>query len=123
MLVCRHPEVAEAAAVAVPSEVGEDEARLLVVTRQGHELGHEQILEHCIEVMPYFMVPRYLDIVAGFPRIPTAKVEKYKICEARLVEGTWDREAHGWVVRHQQLVKNRRACPGHVINTAVDKLR
>jgi crotonobetaine/carnitine-CoA ligase len=123
MLVCRHPAVAEAAAVAVPAEVGEDEVRLLVVTRQGHELSHEQILEHCIEVMPYFMVPRYLDIVAGFPRTPTAKVEKYKIREAGLVEGTWDREVHGWVVRHQQLVKNRLACPGHGINTAVDKQR
>jgi len=94
-----------------------------VVTRQGHELSHEQILEHCIEVMPYFMVPRYLDIVAGFPRTPTAKVEKYKIRETGLVEGTWDREAHGWVVRHQRLVKNRLARSGHGINTAVDKQR
>jgi crotonobetaine/carnitine-CoA ligase len=76
-----------------------------VVTRQGQELSPEQLLGHCIEVMPYFMVPRYLDIVTDFPRTPTAKVEKYKIRAAGLGAGTWDREAHGWVVRHQQLVR------------------
>jgi crotonobetaine/carnitine-CoA ligase len=105
MLVCRHPAVAEAAAVAVASEVGEDDVRVLVVTRQGQQLSPEQLLGHCIEVMPYFMVPRYLDLVADFPRTPTAKVEKYKIRAAGLGAGTWDREAHGWVVRHQQLVR------------------
>ena len=51
--------------------------------------------------MPYFMVPRFIDIVKDFPRTPTAKVEKYKIRAAGIGDATWDREKHGWkVTRH-----------------------
>ena len=103
-LVGAHPAVSEAVAVAAPAEVGEDEVWILVTVRDGHALTPEQLFRHCAETMPYFMVPRYLDIVADFPRTPTAKVEKYKLRAAGPGPTTWDREAHGWKVTRGKLV-------------------
>lgn len=103
-LVARHAAVAEAIAVAVPSEDSEDEVRVLVTLRQNASLTFLELLEHCSDTMPYFMIPRYFDIVTDFPRTPTAKVEKYKIRANGLGPDTWDRERDGWVLRQRRLV-------------------
>jgi len=95
-LVTTHPAVAEAVAVAEPSEMGEDEVRVLVRLLPGSAPTEAELFEHCAACMPYFMVPRYIDIVDDYPRTPTAKVEKYKIRAAGLSENTWDREQHGY---------------------------
>lgn len=103
-LVCRHPAVAEAVAVAAASEVGEDEVWLLVKLREGQTLEYEDLLKHCDDVLPYFMIPRYFEIVDEFPRTPTAKVEKYKLRRTGPGVTSWDREAHGWHLRRRVLV-------------------
>jgi crotonobetaine/carnitine-CoA ligase len=51
--------------------------------------------------MPYFMVPRYLDLVDALPKTPSEKIEKYKLktdAAARLRE-FWDREKAGITIR------------------------
>ena len=45
--------------------------------------------------MAYFMVPRYIDIVAEFPRTMTGKVQKYVLRERGVTDTTWDRVAAG----------------------------
>ncbi|MGW8813054.1 AMP-binding protein [Gordonia terrae] len=104
-LVCQHPAVAEAVAVAAPSDVGEDEVWVLVKLREGHTSTFESLLDHCANSMPYFMIPRYFDIVEEFPRTPTSKIEKYKLRRTGPGDGTWDREAHGWFLRRGYLVR------------------
>lgn len=103
-LVARHPAVAEAVVIAAPSDVGEDEVRVLVIPRDGAVLTHEDILRHCAAVMPYFMVPRFIDIVESVPRTATAKVEKYRIRAAGLTDATWDSQAHGFRMTRDGLV-------------------
>ena len=39
------------------------------------------------------MVPRYVEFVAGLPKTPTGKLEKYQLRERPFAPGTWDREA------------------------------
>jgi crotonobetaine/carnitine-CoA ligase len=102
--VSRHPAIAEAVAVSVAAEVGEDEVWLQVRPREGATISPEEVLRHCGEVLPYFMIPRYIDIVDGFPRTATSKVEKYKIRAGGLTPRTWDREAHGWYLKHRRLI-------------------
>ncbi len=104
-LVTGHPAVSEAIAVAAASDVGEDDVWVLVTLRDGMSVEPEELLRYCAEKMPYFMVPRYLDIVQDFPRTPTAKVEKYKLRAAGPGPSTWDREAHGWRVTREGLVR------------------
>ena len=103
-LLCRHPAVAEAVAIPGPSSVGEDEVWVLAKLKEGEALTPEQLLRHCAQVMPYFMIPRYFDIVTDFPRTPTAKIEKYKLRKSGPGADTWDREAHGWHLRQRALV-------------------
>jgi crotonobetaine/carnitine-CoA ligase len=104
-LVTGHPAVSEAIAVAAAADVGEDDVWVLVTLRDGMSVEPEELLRYCAEKMPYFMVPRYLDIVQDFPRTPTAKVEKYKLRAAGPGSTTWDREAHGWRVTREGLVR------------------
>ncbi len=104
-LVIGHPAVSEAIAVAAAADVGEDDVWVLVTLRDGMSVAPEELLRYCAEKMPYFMVPRYLDIVEDFPRTPTAKVEKYKLRATGPGPTTWDREAHGWRVTRDGLVR------------------
>src|SRR5687767_4216563 len=52
-----HPEVAECAAVGVPSEFGEDEVKVCVVRAEGSDVTPEALIEFLAPDMPRFMVP------------------------------------------------------------------
>jgi crotonobetaine/carnitine-CoA ligase len=104
MLVKKHPAVAEVAAVSAESEIGEEEVRIFLTLRGGYTVDHEDLLRYCSTAMPYFMVPRFIDIVEELPRTPTAKVEKYKLRTVAIGPQTWDREQHGWKMTRTGLV-------------------
>ena len=90
-----HPSVLESAAVAVPSEVGEDEVKICVVQKSGAALVPEELIRHCNDKMPYFAVPRYVEFMESLPKTPTDRVEKYKLKQAGITPNTWDREEAG----------------------------
>jgi crotonobetaine/carnitine-CoA ligase len=96
--VMRHPAVLEAAVVGVPSELGEDDILLLVAVRPGCALDYTELLDFCSVRMPYFCVPRYVEIVNELPKTIIGRVRK-DILRARGVgPGAWDRESHGYIV-------------------------
>jgi crotonobetaine/carnitine-CoA ligase len=90
--VLDHPSVAEAAAVGVPSEDGEQEIKLLVVPREPVDLG---ALGDWLAVrMPPFMTPRYLETVSSLPRTPaTGRVQKSSLRSRPAGPTLWDRSA------------------------------
>jgi crotonobetaine/carnitine-CoA ligase len=94
-----HPNVLESAAVAVPSEVGEDEVKICVVLRPGATLNPEELIRYCNDRMPYFAVPRYVEFMENLPKTPTERVEKYKLKQAGITANTWDREKAGIQLR------------------------
>lgn len=91
-LVATHPKVLEAAAVGVPSQLTEEELKVVVVLKEGQTCTAEELYRHCTEVAPRHMVPRYLEIVARLPKTPTEKVEKFRLKEPPFTAGTWDSE-------------------------------
>jgi crotonobetaine/carnitine-CoA ligase len=92
-LVGRHPDVAESAAIAVPSEYLEDEVKVCVVRREGSELTHAQLVEFLEPTMPAFMVPRYVEFVDALPKTEaTLRTRKIELRDDVLNERTWDRE-------------------------------
>jgi crotonobetaine/carnitine-CoA ligase len=101
MVLCRHPDVVEAAAVPVPSELGEDEVMAYLVAAPGVELDFRGVIEFCVENMAYYMVPRYLEVAEQLPKTPSEKIEKYKLKQdaAARLDQLWDREKAGVVVR------------------------
>ncbi len=94
-LVSEHPDILQCAAIAVPSELGEDEVKVVVVLKPGRHLGPEELLEFLVPRMPRFMVPRYLEFVDDLPKTETQKVRKVEFREDALNERTWDREKAG----------------------------
>ena len=101
--VIGHPAVQECAAVAVPSELGEDEVLVAVVVQPGVEFDPKALIEYLIPRMPHFMVPRYLRVIAELPKTPTQKVQKHLIRSEGITADTWDREQAGIVVRRQKI--------------------
>ena len=87
-----HPDVAAAAAIPVPSELGEDEVMACVVVRDGVALEPAELVEFCDERLASFAVPRYVELVDSLPLTPSGKVEKYKLRERGVTAAAWDRE-------------------------------
>jgi carnitine-CoA ligase len=97
-VVIGHPAVLEAAAVGVPSDLGEDDILLVVTLRPDSVLDYTELLDFCSARMPYFCVPRYVQIVDELPKTIIGRVRK-DILRARGVgSGAWDRERHGYIV-------------------------
>lgn len=97
-VVTSHPAVAEAAAVAVPSELGEDDILLVVTLRPGAAMDCAELLDYCAVRMPYFCVPRYVDTVDELPRNVIGRIRKDLLRARGLSAGAWDRERHGYVL-------------------------
>ncbi len=97
-VVMRHPAVAEAAAVGVPSELGEDDILLFVALNPGATLDCADLLDFCAARMPYFCVPRYVETVDELPKNVIGRIRKDLLRSRGLNEATWDREEHGYIV-------------------------
>jgi crotonobetaine/carnitine-CoA ligase len=89
------PDVLESAAIAVPSGLGEEDVKVVVVPRPGSEVDPVALLEFLIPRMPRFMIPRYVEVAAALPKTATQKVSKAILRAAGRTASTWDREAAG----------------------------
>jgi carnitine-CoA ligase len=98
-IVNRHPAVLESAALPVPSELSEDEVKIVVVCKEGERLSAEELVRFCEDNMAYFMVPRFVEFRDALPKTPTQRVEKYKLKEAEGTHTVWDREKAGYRLR------------------------
>jgi crotonobetaine/carnitine-CoA ligase len=93
--LCAHPAVREAAVIAVPSELSEDEVMAVVAPVPGKRLDPVELIEFLRPRMAYFAIPRYFRFVEELPKTPTAKIQKVPLREEGITASTWDREAHG----------------------------
>src|SRR5688572_264699 len=75
-IVGSHPAVHEAAAVAVPSELGEDEILVAVVLKPGEKASAADIAQWCRDHLAPQKVPRFVLFVDDLPHTPTHKVLK-----------------------------------------------
>lgn len=93
-----HPDVVEAAAFGVPSELSEEEIMVALILREDASGDTRSICEWAASRMPYFAVPRYIRIVNDLPRSPTGKVLKFELRDQGIVADTWDRLATDLVI-------------------------
>lgn len=99
--VNRFPAVLESAVVGVPSTVSEDEILVYIVCRPGHALDPAELTRFLASKMPYFTVPRFVEVVDELPKTQTNKVRKNVLRSRGLTSSTWDRVAAGVIVdRH-----------------------
>jgi crotonobetaine/carnitine-CoA ligase len=101
--VNEHPAVQECAAIAVPSEFGEDEVMIVLAPKAGQSVDPVELLEFLRPRMAHFMIPRYIRIMDELPKTPTTKIQKGPLREAGITADTWDRETAGIKVRAERL--------------------
>jgi crotonobetaine/carnitine-CoA ligase len=94
-----HPGIEVAAAFPVQSDLAEDEVMIAVQLVAENPPSEREIIEYCAARLPYFAVPRFVDIVTDLPRTESGKIQKFKLRERGRTPTTWDREAHGIRVR------------------------
>lgn len=92
--VVAYASVREAAAYAVPSDLGEDDVMISVAPVAGKEIDPKLLIEFLGDQMPYFMVPRYVRVLEELPKTPSSKVMKHVLRSEGVTHDTWDREAH-----------------------------
>ncbi|MBI2162271.1 MAG: AMP-binding protein [Candidatus Rokubacteria bacterium] len=113
-VLSEHPDVAECTAVGVDSGIagGEDEIKACLVLREGRALVPEEFLAWCEARLPYFAVPRYLEVLAELPRTPNNKIQKYLLRRSGGA-AAWDRVKAGYQlqeeVRKAEAKRQRRA--------------
>jgi crotonobetaine/carnitine-CoA ligase len=90
-VVSAAPGVAECCAVGVPSPLGEEDVKVVVVAMAGATVDPEELWTWCQGRMAAFMVPRYVEVVAALPRADTGKVMKEEL--RTLEHDPWDAEA------------------------------
>jgi carnitine-CoA ligase len=91
-----HDAVKDVAVHSVPSEQGEDEVKVTIVLQPEVRIGEEALCAWCIDKVPYFAVPRYIEFRADLPRNPVGRVLKYALRDEGVTNATWDREAAGF---------------------------
>ncbi|WP_050930072.1 AMP-binding protein [Aestuariivita boseongensis] len=98
-----HPDVAESAAVPVPSAFNEDEVLVVVVPAKGRTIDPEALFDHLRDRMAHFMLPHYIRVIDDLPKTPTQKVQKHILRDAGVTKDTWNREAAGITVKREKI--------------------
>ncbi len=89
-----NPKIVEAAVIAVPSELGEDEVMACIVLKPGQSLTPEEVVLWCKDRLANFKVPRYVQFRASFPKTATQRTQKNVIKEEKdLMAKSHDMEA------------------------------
>jgi crotonobetaine/carnitine-CoA ligase len=100
----QHPAIAEAAVIGVPAAVGgEQEVMAVIRVAAGAMLEPAALLDFLRPLIAPHMLPRYVRVVADFPRTPTQKIEKYRLRGQGVTADSWDRERAGVSVRRDVL--------------------
>jgi len=94
-VVGSHDAVLECCVVGVPSEVGEEEVKAVVVLKAGQQVTEEALIRWCEPRMAYFAIPRYIAIRTSLPKTPSERVEKFKLKAEGITADCWDREKAG----------------------------
>jgi crotonobetaine/carnitine-CoA ligase len=95
-----HPAITESAVHAVPSTLGEDDIKACVVAST--ELDPKELFNYFKEHLPYFAIPRYVDVLDALPKNGVGRVMKHKLREAGNGAATWDFEELGLSVTRQE---------------------
>ncbi len=92
-----HPDVADVACVAAPGALGDDEVKIFVVPREGTTIDPLELTTFLVPRMPYFTVPRYIEVIDELPKTQTMKVQKHVLRDRGNSASTWDREVDGGI--------------------------
>jgi acyl-CoA synthetase (AMP-forming)/AMP-acid ligase II len=80
-LLLTHPDVQQAAVLAVPDEVREEEVLACVVLNKDrpHRVTADALFDYCFERLAYFKAPGWIYFADALPTTGTQKIQKHQI--------------------------------------------
>ena len=90
-----HGALVDVAVHAVPSELTEDDLKITATLKEGATVTEEALFRWCIDELPYFALPRYIEFRSELPRSPVGRVLKRTLRDEGVTATTWDAEVAG----------------------------
>jgi crotonobetaine/carnitine-CoA ligase len=97
-VILEHPSIVQVAITAVLSPLGEDDIRASIVTAADTTLEPGELFAFFRDHLPYFAIPRYVDIRESLPVNAMGRVMKHLLREEVVSDSAWDLEALGFTV-------------------------
>jgi crotonobetaine/carnitine-CoA ligase len=89
----RHERVLEAAAIGVPSDVGEEDIALLVVPSAQGRPEPSELRAFMAEDLPRYALPRFVEVVDALPKTPSERIAKGLVRDRGVSADAWDADA------------------------------
>jgi crotonobetaine/carnitine-CoA ligase len=96
--ISAHPAIAEVAVHAVPSEQTEDDIKAWIVLTPGAQVSLDELFEYLRMTLPYFAIPRYIEILDALPKNAVGRVMKHILRERANSADTIDFDHLGFSV-------------------------
>lgn len=96
-IIMGHGQIADVAVHAVPSPLTEDDLKITATRVEGATVSEEELFIWCVEQLPYFALPRYIEFRTDLPRSPVGRVLKRELRAEGVTPATWDLEQSGVV--------------------------
>ena len=90
-----HGSLADVAVHSVPSPLTEDDLKVTAIVKEGASLSEEELFQWCVDELPYFVLPRFIEFRSGLPRSPVGRVLKRELRDEGVTPATWDAEVAG----------------------------
>jgi crotonobetaine/carnitine-CoA ligase len=82
----RHPDVAEAAVIGVPSDLSEQDVKAFVIATPGQTVDPKDLHAFAARHLAPYKVPRYFEVVEELPHTPTGRLAKHRLPVERRAE-------------------------------------
>ncbi|OJU58293.1 MAG: hypothetical protein BGO04_02025 [Microbacterium sp. 70-38] len=96
-----YPGIAEAAVIAVDSELSEDDVKACFTLVPDAGFDPAEFFAWAADNIPRFMIPRYVEVLDQLPRTPTQRVEKYRLRADARTARTWDAQRGAYLEESQ----------------------
>lgn len=96
-IIMGHGQIADVAVHAVPSPLTEDDLKITATRVEGATVSEEELFLWCVEQLPYFALPRYIEFRTDLPRSPVGRVLKRELRDEGVTVATWDLDQSGVV--------------------------
>jgi crotonobetaine/carnitine-CoA ligase len=94
-ILMSHGDLADVAVHAVPSPLTEDDLKVTASRKEGATVTEEELFHWCIDQLPYFALPRYIEFRDTLPRSPVGRVLKRELRDEGVTPSSWDVETSG----------------------------